>query len=158
MILKEIKNIFFFDGINNQNCQMKNEYWLGSADAEKYLTAGISFINETEEVTIKLFEPSQNTFRKNLSDWQAPKKGFFKDDLLKLAENLKFKLLKNENGNEEGYSLGYPLQLIIKNEKNRLYFLIYAINGSRAAESIYFFGLYEVFIDDNRFKNQYFIQ
>jgi len=148
MILNEIEKFVFFDGnIYNQNCEAKNDYWLGSGDAEKYLKAHIIFSFEKEEITINIFEHLQNETHKNLFDFEAPKNGFYREDLNSLSEFFQFTVLKDVNGNEVGTYLGHTLELIIK-KKNKIFFLIYSINGGRAPESIYFFGLYEAVINE----------
>ena len=154
MIIQEIKQIGFYNGNNIiQNCFTKNEYWLASS-APQYLKAEVQFFMENEEYTIKLFENSEKYLHKTISDRDAPKNGFYLKDLLQISECFKFNLLKDEVGNTKSSYLGSSLELIVSVQTKKTFFLIYSVNGGRAPESIYFFGLYEVCISDD-FKVKY---
>lgn len=145
MITEEITNFIFFDGVNKQTCQAKNEYWLGTSDPEQYLNSEIEFSTvDGQDFVISLFDENRNTIHKYLAEWQAPDRGFDKIDLLMLSQIFNFELQKNIQGGEEGVSMGYHLELIIAKVSNKIFFLIFAINGGRAPESIYFFCLKEV--------------
>ncbi|MGN6646021.1 MAG: hypothetical protein ACTHJT_05785, partial [Cytophaga sp.] len=112
MVVKEIKNIFFFDGVNSStNAIVKNEYWFGSADSAKYLKASIFFLNENQEkVKIEVFGKSKDLIHKPLSDWNAPEMGFYEEDLISLSKDFKFELRKDNKGNTGGFITAYPLE------------------------------------------------
>lgn len=153
MILFEIKEFGFFDGINNQlNCVPKNEYWLGTSNQKIFMDSNLFTWYKNVFISINLFKEGNDILSKYVSN--KFNDGFMPEDYRMLSREFAFETVIDESGIEKGASLGHFLSLRLKEVEGMFFLLLYSIQGTRAPESIYFHGLYEVYVDE-KFKSKY---